>query len=193
MRVGMPVALATWVLVSAAPAHAQVREGFWFGFGLGYGSARIECDGGCADGDRDGSVSGFVKLGGTLNRHLLLGAEVNGWTKEEDGVRATLGNLSGTLTLYPGAHSGFFLKAGAGLGYFDTSAQQGSLSVSVSETGFGFVAGVGWDLRLGGNLSLTPVVNLNYGWPGDVVFDRVVVLPNVRQSVIEFGIGLTFH
>jgi opacity protein-like surface antigen len=181
------------LLVSAAPAHAQARAGFWLGFGAGYGQARVDCDEGCEDGDREGSVSGFFKLGGTLHRRLLLGVEVNGWTKEESGVRATLGNLSGTLTVYPGARSGFFLKAGAGIAYVDTSTRQGSLEVSLNETGFGFVAGAGWDLRLADNLSLTPCVNFNYGWPGDVVFDRVVVFPGFRQSVIDFAVGLTFH
>src|SRR5262245_9423837 len=194
MRVGLPFALATVVLVSAAPARAaQVREGFWLGFGGGYGSASVDCDDGCNGDDREGSISGFVKLGGTINRHVLLGVEANGWTKEESGVRVTLANVSGTVTLYPGAHSGFFLKAGAGLAYVDTSARQGSLDVSVSQTGFGLVTGLGWDLRLGGNISLTPCVNFNYGWPGDISLDRVVVIQGFRYNVVEFALGLTFH
>jgi Outer membrane protein beta-barrel domain len=192
MRVGLPFAVAAVVLVSVAPARAQERDGFWFGFGAGYGSARVDCDT-CDDDNREGSLVGFVKLGGTLSRRLLLGAEVNAWTDSQDDARVTLGNLSATLTIYPGARSGFFFKVGAGLSYVDTNVRQGSLDVSVSETGFGFVTGVGWDLRIGDNLSLTPCVNFNYGWPGDIVLDRVVVLPGFRQGVVDFALGLTFH
>jgi hypothetical protein len=194
MRLRVSTLLAVWLaFLPAASAHAdQSRSGFWFGFGAGYGSARVECDG-CADSDREGSLSGYVKLGGTLSRHVLLGAKLNGWTKERGGTRVTLGNASGTLTLYPGAYSGFFLEAGLGLSYVDTNARSGALNVGVSKTGFGFTAGLGWDIRVGHNVSLTPSVSYYYGSPGDISLDRVVVLPNVRQSIGEVALGLTFH
>src|SRR5262245_24335698 len=181
------------LLLSAASAGAEpYRSGFWFGFGAGYGSARLDCDG-CGEPDREGSVSGYVRLGGTLNRHVLLGVRGNAWTKERDGTRVTLGNGSGTITLYPGAYSGFFLEAGFGVSWVDTSVREGAFDVSVSKAGFGFTSSLGWDLRVGRNFSLTPSLSYYYGHPGDISLDRVVVLADVSQSVWEISLGLTFH
>src|SRR5262245_42636802 len=124
--------VASSLLLSAASAGAEpYRSGFWFGLGAGYGSARVDCDG-CGNPDREGSVSGYVRLGGTLNRHVLLGGRFNGWTKERNGTRVTLANASGTLTLYPGAYSGFFLELGFGVAWVDTSVREGALDVSVN-------------------------------------------------------------
>src|SRR3989442_10311259 len=70
------------VLLAVAPAaraqYPQRREGFWIGFGLGYGSANITCDS-CGSGPRTGGVTAFVKLGGTPSRNLLIGGAINGW------------------------------------------------------------------------------------------------------------------
>jgi Outer membrane protein beta-barrel domain len=194
MRLRTTVSLvSSCLLLSAASARAEpYRSGFWFGLGAGYGSARVDCDG-CGDTDREGSVSGYVRLGGTLNRHVLLGVRANGWTKEQSGTRVTLGNASGTLTLYPGAYSGFFLELGFGVAWVDTSVRQGAFDVSVSKAGFGVTSTLGWDLRIGRNVSLTPSLSYYYGRPGDISVDRVVVLPNLTQNVWEIALGITFH
>src|SRR5262245_30937851 len=194
MRVRVAVSLvASFLLLSVASARAEpYRSGFWIGFGAGYGSARVDCDG-CGNSDREGSVSGYLRLGGTLNRHVLLGARVNGWTKEQSGTRVTLGNGSGTLTLYPGAYSGFFLEVGFGVAWIHTSVREGAFDVSVNKAGFGLTSTIGWDLRVGRNFSLTPSLSYYYGRPGDISVERVVVLPNVTQGVWEIALGFTFH
>jgi len=98
--------------------------------GSAYGEADCQdCDG----GDREGSFTGFLKLGGTLNDRVLLGVEGNAWVKEQDGLTLTLGSFTGTVTFYPQASSGFFLKGGVGLSYVDTEFGDGSLSVSASK------------------------------------------------------------
>src|SRR5437867_6722771 len=77
------VRIGLWTLVAAAVlpattalAATQEREGFWIGFGAGYGSANAKCDH-CVATGREGGLAGFLKLGGTLNRKVLLGAEFN--------------------------------------------------------------------------------------------------------------------
>src|SRR2546423_2475203 len=61
------------VTASAARAqYPQRREGFWIGFGLGYGSANVTC-GTCGSGSRTEGVTAFLKLGGTPSRNLLIG------------------------------------------------------------------------------------------------------------------------
>lgn len=65
--------------------------------------------------------------------------------------------------------------------------------MSVSKTGWGLLAGIGYDLRVGRNVSLTPCVNYFYGKPGDLVFEGEDAFPGWKQNVVSFELGLTFH
>jgi hypothetical protein len=176
---------------SASAGHPQERRGFWIGFGGGYGSAKVSCDD-CEGGDREGSFTGFLKLGGTLNQRVLLGVEANGWIKEQDGATVTLGSFTGTVTFYPQATSGFFLKGGVGASYVDNEFRDGSLTTTLSKTGWGVLAGIGYDVRVGRNISITPSVNYYYGQPGDLSFEGETI-GGWKQNVIDFGVGITFH
>ena len=180
-------ASAVLVLALATPAaaqHAQVRNGFWIGFGLGYGSADLGCDG--CDSDSESGLTGHLRLGGTLSDKLLLGAESNAWVKEVGGVDNTVGNLTAALYFYPAPAGGFFLKGGVGLGYY--SASEGNLSVS--KTGLGLMAGLGYDARVGRNISITPMGTVRYGNLGEI---EEFGLDGVDFTVIELGVGVTFH
>jgi hypothetical protein len=178
--------------------HPQERQGFWIGFGGGYGSADVSCDA-CDNGGREGSFTGFLKLGGTLNKRVLLGVEGNAWVKEQDNL--SLGSFTGTVTFYPQASSGFFLKGGVGVSYIDTAFREESPSTP-ARTGWGVLAGIGYDLRVGRNISITPSVNFYYGQPRDLSFELETFGPletitvksgGWKQNVIDFGIGITFH
>src|SRR5215210_3514879 len=109
----------------------------------------------CSDSDREGGVSGFAKIGGTLRQNILLGVEMNGWTKSEGTGRVTMGNMSGAAYWYPMPTQGLFIKAGAG--YSNLRADDGV--TSANDGGFGVLAGVGYDVRVGRKLSITPVAN----------------------------------
>ena len=193
--------LVAATLLLAAPrawaGHPQERHGFWIGFGAGYGSAHgsFDCDDcqGDEDDDREGSFTGFLKLGGTLSPNVLLGVESNAWVKEESGATLTLGSVTGTITVYPSATGGFFLKGGFGASVIHSSAEFGTVDVSASQTGWGLLAGIGYDIRVGRNISLTPCVNYTYGKPGDLVFEGEETLPNWKQNVVSFELGITFH
>src|SRR5207244_866030 len=79
------VALLAAFSCAASAARAQYpqrRDGFWIGFGLGYGSANIKCDQ-CVDSSGVGGVTGFVKLGGTPSRNVLIGGAVNVWAHSD--------------------------------------------------------------------------------------------------------------
>ena len=153
---------------SASAQKAQTRQGFWIGGGLGYGS--LGCDG-C---DRVGAPSGYLKLGGTLRQNILLGVETNGWTKSEFGNRLTMGNVSGAVYWYPMTTNGMFVKAGAGYSVLDNGF--------ASTSGFGLLGGVGYDVRVGRNLSVTPVANWFRG-----SFD------GGSANVLQIGLGVTSH
>jgi len=155
-------------------APARTREGFWFSAGFGYGSLScLNCDG-YANG-----FSGGLAAGGTINQKLLLGVGTTGWYRSQDGVWLSASTLDARLRFYPSIRSGFFINGGLGLGTI-------SLGVtgigSESETGVGLMLGVGWDLRVGRNVSLTPF------WNGSAVQTA-----NADASFGQIGLGITVH
>ncbi len=154
--------------------HPQVREGFWFNGGLGFGYVGCE---GCIG--REGGGSGGLSLGGTISDRLLLGVGTTGWYKSVDGIALSVGTLDARLRFYPSVTSGFFLTGGLGLG---------TISVDVarfgngSETGVGLMLGLGWDIRVRPNLSLTPF------WNGTSVRTS-----NADANFGQLGLGITIH
>ena len=161
---------------AAAQGHPQTRQGFWIGFGLGYGKLSFSCSG-CSGSE--GALSGYLKLGGTLSPKLLIGGETDGWTKTESGTRVTAANASAVLYFYPSPTGGFFLRGGLGLASLSASAG-GSTG---SQSGVGAVFGVGYDIRVGTNMSVVPVANFNWGNLGS----------GVKQNVFQVALGLTWH
>src|SRR3989441_8283118 len=129
------------VLLTVAPAaraqYPQRREGFWIGFGLGYGSANISCDN-CSSGARTGGVTAFLKLGGTPSRNVLIGGAINGWSHASGGATETMANVTGSGYFYPLSANGLFLTGGLRLSDYAVDARPaGSGAVG------GFAAGVG--------------------------------------------------
>ena len=119
---GMAGLFALCAAGSALAQHPQKREGFWIGFGFGYGSADVKSDTIPAAASRESGPTGFIKLGGALSKKVLLGGEVNAWTKSESGATFTLGNVSAAAYFYPAPETGFFLKGGVGFADYEGRA-----------------------------------------------------------------------
>lgn len=175
--------------------HPQVRNGFWVGFGLGYGDAWVSCDG-CVSSDNGNGVSIYFKIGGTLSRKVLLGGEINALATDNSlgipgsGTTSTaLGNLSAAVYYYPAVNAGFFVKGGAG---FSSITQTNDL-LTLDGSGWGLLAGLGYDLRVGRNVSLTPFANFYFGQPGNLTSGNTTVVTGFSQRVFDLGLGITFH
>lgn len=200
MRLRITVCLFVLTLLSVAlpsAVAAQERKGFWFGAGGGLGTAGISCDG--CEGGRESSGVGYLRLGWTASDRLLIGGEINLWNKQyalEEGIigTANLYNFSGTLTFYPSASAGFFVKGGAGSSTvdLDLDAEGTNITVEVG-TGLGFLVGTGYDFRVGQRISITPGVNFWYGNLGDVTLRGQPFLNNFKHNVVDFTLGITFH
>lgn len=159
----------------ASPArNPHAREGFWFNGGLGFGS--LGC-GTCTE--RAGGASGGLSLGGTLSDRVLLGVGTTGWYRSEEGVTLSVGTVDARLRFYPNVRSGFFLTGGVGLG--SISAGVAGLGTE-TETGLGVMLGLGWDIRVSPNVSLTPF------WNGSAVRTR-----NADANFGQIGLGVTIH
>lgn len=146
----------------------------------------MSCDG-CGSSSREGGGTGFIKLGGTLSDKVLLGGEINAWTKSDSGVTAELGNVSFAAYLYPQPKSGFFVKGG--VGFATTRFHDGG---TIEATGFGFLMGVGYDIRVGTNISITPVGNFYLGFDGDLKSGGTTLLTGSSTTCTTSGWGSRF-
>jgi hypothetical protein len=157
--------------------NPQTRQGFFIGLGIGAGSFGFE--GG--DG-RETSGAAHITLGGTLTPQLLIGGEFTGWTKEEEGARVSHTNATAIVQFYPIVDGGFFLRGGIGGSTLSLSGTSGNVTISVDETALGATAGLGYDIRVGSNFSITP-----YG---------LFVWGNFEggsASHFQGGLGVTWH
>ena len=174
---GICALFAALLATTASAQQAQARQGFWIGGGMGYGSMGLKCDG-CATVDRQGGPSGYIKFGGTLRENILLGVEMNGWTKSEGLATVRMGNFSGAAYWYPMPTAGLFVKGG--VGYSVLNVDDGTNSAN--DSGLGLLGGLGYDIRVGRNLSITPVANwFRGGFNGG------------SANVLQIGMGVTSH
>ena len=127
---------------------------------------------------------------------MLVGGELNVWTRQRDfgGADAwfTLYNVSATVTLYPSATAGLFVKGGAGVAYVDTDVLRRDRRITIDlGSGPGVLLGAGYDVRVG-RVSLTPAVNYWFGDIGDLRAGRDTIASSWRQHVVDVTLGVTF-
>ena len=158
----------------AAAQDTGARSGFWANIGLGYGSLAQEDFNG-----RQGGETVQLVAGGTVSNRLLVGGSLNGWSRLENGARVEAGLVAVFARYYASEEGGFFLSGGLGIG---TIHEDVSHSGPGTETGFGGLAGLGYDLPIGGDVSLTPFVN----W-------FLVGNSDANVNVVQIGLGATIH
>jgi hypothetical protein len=198
MRRSMKVVLGVLVLavVAANAAVAQKkadgppsrRQGFWFGLGAAAGSAGMECTG-CGS-DRESGGSGYIRLGGTLSPHWLLGGEINGWARSKSGTDMVLANVAITASWYPSRTGGFFLKFGlGGLAY-----QEDDGADKMEAAGASAIIGIGFDLPIGRSLSLTPFLNSIASSKSKVKFNGTELTGvEMNPNLVQVGLALSWH
>lgn len=182
------------LLVAPGSARAQNRSGGWVGFGGGVGSAGLTCDD-CDSTDRETGGVAYVNAGVTMSPKLLLGAEFNLWTKKyvdaDFGGEAQVNfyNLLATATFYPST-SGFFVKGGAGVAFFDTDIKDSGLSLTLDMgKGLGVIGGAGIDVPMG-RIVITPAVNYWYASTGDLKYEGEAFLTGMKHNVLAFTVGV---
>jgi hypothetical protein len=165
-------ALTTLFLILASSAFAGIKpathSGFYVGFGLGWGSLKVELDNNNVEldnnnddvsflSDAESGGAGNLRAGAALSNKLLLGVEANSWVKNYNveslgdtyDAKITVSNVAIALTYYPSEQ--FFIKGGPAFA-------NARLEFDVPETVFSGVAkddGAGLMLGAGGEFRLT--------------------------------------
>lgn len=175
----MVLCLGALPALGSAQSPAQPHKGFWIGFGLGGG---VNLSKGL-DNERLASGSLYVRLGGAVNQHLLLGFEAIGWARERESVVLSRGNATFTALAYPCRCGGVFVKGGIGSAGIARDELTGGEHHTAYKAGFGSTLGVGVDLKIGRNLYLTP----NLDW----LYQNLAEAPT--NHLFLFTLGLTWH
>jgi hypothetical protein len=172
----------TWVAAiallasTAAPAGAQEsRDGFWISLGVGGGWNLARNIG---DETKPG-VAGYLRLGWAVTPQVLFGGEAIFWGREQSEQLFTRGNVTLTGLYYPVASRGLFLKLSLGVAFLDYFPTSDSTLVD-TERGFGSNFSLGYDLRIGRSVFITP--NVDFVWQS---------VENLTNSMLLFTVGLT--
>ena len=140
--------------LAAQDENLQRHDGFWISFGLGSGWGNSES---VFSSDIGAPLAVQVRLGTTVNQRLLVGVESAAWLRVDIGAATTRANTTLTAMFYPWERGGFYAKGGFGVSNHTNAAITGAAD---SEYGFGSTFGLGYDIRLGQNLYLTPNVDV---------------------------------
>jgi hypothetical protein len=193
MRVHLSIVVVALALTipanRAAAQRPKTREGFNISFGGGGGSAGVGCSG-CGKTRQSGAIF-YLNLGGTVNQRLTLGGELNGIGYHTTGEDVTIGSLMAVAHFYPEATGGFFLTGGGGA---TSMVITNNLDrTEVSSRGVGLEGGLGYDVRLGRNFSLTPYASYVKGFGGRISYNGVSTSARADPDYLQVGLGFTWH
>jgi hypothetical protein len=185
-----PLALVLAIL-GIVPGSAGAQSGFSWAVGGGAARNRVDCET-CAEIKHYWGVSGFVRAGRAVSEHVTVGAELHFWQAEIEGNDAYLRGIQGLVQWYPSSSGGFFGQVGLGLSRVRNSFDVGGETVRGAEIGLNVSAGVGWDVRLGKGIYITPRV-ASVVVPVATIDSPAGPLDNVVSTLYRFELGLTFR
>jgi hypothetical protein len=181
------------------------RHGLWFTIGAAAGADNYHYENGPgwngvigANGRREDQYAPTITLalGGTPNPHLRLGGEIDAWVWRYTDTTGVGYNYDVTESLvqallvgqyYPATNLGLFLKGG--LGFSRTGTDTYGASAGSYESGFGYLVGAGYEIRLGRRIFLTPAVTvMQHRSDAGGSLDEQGTL---HERVVTFGVGLT--
>jgi hypothetical protein len=181
MHTRIAAALVAALLAPVSPVAAQ---GFWAGLGLGSGMQQVGCD--ICRGEINGGWTARIALGGTLSRHLQLGAELHGWTDKTDDIRFTFYSVMPAVYWYPSLRTPYFMLGGVGLvGYRAADENETMRSSSM-----GLTVGMGYELRVASSYAITPFVTYTGSFLANLQYERTDIA-DARFSLFQIGLGFT--
>ena len=165
-------------------APAGLRSGFFFSATVGAGSEQNRFS---DEPDYTSSLTKptfMIRMGGTPDPSVRLGAEFFGWWNPVPDGTETFGTALVTVQFYPAPTAGFYLKAGGGIAesgiHFDYYPDN-------SEVGFAWSAGVGYDFPLTPQISIGPTIDFYQG-----TFTKRYEA-TLSERVMNFGVQISFQ
>lgn len=183
-------------LVDISDRHE--RHGAWLNIALGAGSENYRYSnvpGGWRRTEDLTKPAFSIAAGGTVNPHFRLGGELNAWVNEYtdvDGFGITETLVGGLMVgqVYPVRDLGLYIKGGLGISRSGSAVDGG---IGTGETGFSYLYGAGYEIKLARNFFLSPAVTVmrHRSSSGDQSS------PNdggtLHERVWTIGVGLTFQ
>ncbi|MEO7353064.1 MAG: outer membrane beta-barrel protein [Gemmatimonadales bacterium] len=127
-----------------------------------------------------------LRLGGTPNSSVRVGGEFFGWFNSVDGGTETFGAALVMAQVYPVKTAGLYLKAGGGIAQAGTPPAD-FIGPNITETGFGWSVGAGFDIALSPQVSVGPTVDFYKG-----TFTKRNE-PTLSDRVLNIGVQLSFQ
>ena len=173
---------------ATADGASSLRKGLFVSAGLGYGAAGIDCAG-CQTNRESGPVA-YVRIGGTVNSHLRVGIESDGWAKTKFGVYERIAFLTGDLYVYPSMSANFWIKGG-----FGVAAGKETYQVNeATSTGAAVVGGIGYDWKVGGgNFVIEQFATYLRQLNGNIKVNGVDSGVSPNADVFQLGVGLGYR
>lgn len=164
----------------------QLRSGFYIGGGVGAGAEQNKYSDELQYTQSLTKPTLNLRLGGTPNANTRVGAEFFGWFNSVNGGTETFGTALITAQLYPVRNAGLFLKVGGGIAQAGTPALDPFAS-NITETGFGWSVGAGYEIQLSRQLAIGPMVDFYKG-----TFTKRDQ-PTLSDRVLNIGVELTYQ
>jgi len=188
--------------VFVAPALAQRprrphRGGLWGEIGFGPGRVRISCSG-CTDVVAGSGSTGYIRIGGTVSDHVVIGFEAFslfnrafGFSAGDSTTTAETAMAAVVVIWFPGRH-GLFFKGGVGIagGQFTVPGAAGA-DTSLG-AGSGLTFGMGWDIAISRKFAITTNFAAYVTAVGDVALPGQRV-DDVIATMYQASIGFTFR
>jgi hypothetical protein len=195
-------ALALGILGSGTAAAQRRsrphRSGLWGEVSSGLGHVRIACSG-CNDVVSANAPTSFVRIGGTVSDHVVIGFEAFSLLGRGFGVfsqdsTATTETATAAIVVlwFPGRH-GLFFKGGVGAagGQFILPSSPTQSDTS-NGAGIGVTFGLGWDWSISRKFAISANVGTFVIGVGDIVLPTRRV-DDVIATMYQASIGFTFR
>ncbi|HKC39455.1 MAG TPA: hypothetical protein VKC15_07960 [Gemmatimonadales bacterium] len=172
--------------VAPAQRGAPRAESFWLSAGVGPTWLRVSCN--ICRSNRGTGVSGYVAIGGSGGRGVLVGAEATGRFKREGSVRETVWGFGAVAHWFPSPRRRLYWKIGAGVQLYRIEDGQDVLTASP----FGVQVGIGWELPLSRRYRWVPSATVHIAsLGGGLKLNGASSVNDIALTMVQLGIGVT--
>lgn len=162
--------------------------GLWTDAALGPGWARLGCE--ICEGGRTGGLAARLGLGGWATPRLRIGARLNAWTTDADGVRERVVVLAAVAGLRPSPPGRVHLEAGAGYASYRADDDVDVVSAS----GVGVVLGASYEWPVGSQTHLGPFASLVVApIGGQLSLNGDRILSSASVALLQFGLTFSWR